>query len=77
MQAGAGTIRALVPLYTVEPPLPIQRGHAQGHFDTHERHRDGIVYVGYESNRIKGEYLPSGKIARSSSTLGKLVNIYV
>ena len=77
MQAGVGTIRALVPLYTIDPSVPIQRGHARGYFDRHEGHRDGIVYVGYESNRIKGEYLPSGKIVRSPAALGSLINIYV
>jgi hypothetical protein len=77
VQAGVGTIRALVPLYTIDPSLPIQHGRARDYFDAHEGQRDGIVYVGYESNRIKAEYLPSGKIARSSATLGNLINIYV
>jgi hypothetical protein len=77
VQAGVGTIKALVPLYTIDPSLPIQRGQARDYFDRHEGHRDGIVYVGYESNRIKGEYLSSGKIVRSPTALGSLINIYV
>lgn len=77
MHASVGTIRALVPLYTIPPSLPIQRGDEQGRFGTYERRRDGIVYVGYESNRIKGEYLPSGKMIKRFSGPGKLIDIYV
>ncbi len=77
MEANVGAIRALIPLYTVKPPLPIQHSHAQGDFDMREGRRDGIVYIGYESNRVKGEYLPSGKMIRRSSTLGSLIDMYI
>ena len=77
MQASVSTIGALVPLYSIPPSLPIQRGHEQGRFGTHERHRDGIVYVGIESHRVKGEYLPSGKMIRRFSGPGSLIDIYV
>jgi len=77
VNASVGTIRALVPLYTIPPPLPIHRGDEQGRFSTHERRRDGIVYVGYESTRVKGEYRSSGKIIKRFSSPGSLIDMYV
>jgi len=77
VHASVGTIRALVPLYTIPPSLPIEESRAQSRFDTQEQQRDGIVYVGYESHRIRGEYLPSGKMMGSSPAPGRLIDIYV
>jgi len=77
VHANVGSIRALVPFYTIHPPQAVHPGDDRSRFDAQERSRDGIVYVGYESHRVKGEYLRSGKMMQKISAPGTLIDIRV
>jgi hypothetical protein len=48
-----------------------------GRFYDNGRHQNGIVYIGYEPDRVKRIYGATGKTAPEAHPSGRLLDIYV
>jgi hypothetical protein len=77
VQASIGTIKALVPIYAIPPPLPIQGHQTQGRLNGFERRKDGVVFMGREFNRVKALYGSSGRMEKATWRTGNLIDIHV